>query len=235
MAGRTKNIFQALGSPVGRKILTGITGLSLVLFVIVHMAGNLTYFGSENAYNDYAHKLASLDILLYIMEIGLGAFFVMHAYIGINIYLRKRKARGGRYAQYKSAGSPSRQTWASRTMIFTGIVLLVFLVLHILHFKFGPGMEDGYVAMLDSGEQVRDLKRLMSEQFQSPLYAFGYPLVILLLGLHMRHGFWSAFQSLSLSSPKIVGILSWTGIVLGIIVGLGFISVPLYIYFFVQV
>jgi len=213
-------------------VLTGVTGLGLVLFVVVHMAGNLTYFGSPDAYNEYAYKLHSLDIFLYILEIGLAVLFAVHAYIGINIYLRKRRARGGRYTQYKSSGKPSRQTLASRTMIFSGLVLLAFLVLHIIHFKYGPGIEDGYVATISDGQQVRDLRRLMTEEFKSPLYAFGYPLVILLLGFHLRHGFWSALQSLSLSTPRLADTLTWIGTILGIIVGLGFISVPLYIFFF---
>ena len=211
-------------------MLTGITGLALVLFVIVHMLGNLTYLQGGEAYNVYAHKLASYGIFLYILEVGLVAFFAIHAYIGISIYLRKRRARGGRYAQYKSSGSPSRLTWSSRSMIFTGVALLAFLVLHIIHFKFGPGVAEGYVTTVE-GEEIRDLRRLMTEQFRLPIYAFGYPLVILLLGFHLRHGFWSAFQSLSLTSPKLSRTLYPLGAVLGLIVGLGFVIVPLWIYF----
>ena len=230
MSSRTKHFFQALASPVGRKVLTGLTGLGLVLFVIVHMLGNLTYLQGGDAYNLYAHKLASYGVLLYILEVGLAAFFALHACIGISIYLRKRRARGGHYARYKTAGKPSLQTFASRTMIVSGIVLLVFLVLHLIHFKFGPGMAEGYVATIE-GEQIRDLRRLMTEQFRSPLYAFGYPAVIILLGFHLRHGFWSALQSLSLTSPRLSSILYPAGALLGIVVGAGFIIVPLWIYF----
>ena len=230
MPNRTKSLFQALTSPVGRKVLTGITGLGLVLFVIVHMLGNLTYLQGGDTYNLYAHKLASYGVILYMLEIGLALFIVVHAYIGIRIYLRRRKARGGAYVRYKSAGRPGRQTLASRTMILSGIVLLVFLVFHLIHFKFGPSLAEGYVASVD-GEQIRDLRRLMKEQFESPLYAFGYPLVIILLGFHLRHGFWSALQSLSLTSPKLSRVLYPAGAVLGVIVGAGFILVPLWIYF----
>ncbi len=230
MSNRAKSLLHALASPVGRKVLTGLTGLGLVLFVIVHMLGNLTYLQGGDAYNLYAHKLASYGVVLYILEIGLAAFFAMHAYIGINIYLRKRKARGGSYARYRSAGTPSRQTLASKTMIISGVVLLVFLVLHLIHFKFGPGMTEGYVAMVD-GDQIRDLRRLMTEKFQSPLYAFGYPAVIILLGFHLRHGFWSALQSLSLTSPRLSTVLYPAGAALGLIVGVGFVVVPIWIYF----
>ncbi len=230
MSGRNNSIWQALVSPVGRKVLTGLTGLGLVLFVIVHMLGNLTYLQGGDAYNLYAHKLASYGVLLYMLEIGLAAFFAVHAYIGINIYLRKRRARGGRYNTYKTAGKPSRQSWASRTMILSGVVLLVFLVLHLMHFKFGPGVAEGYVVAVD-GAEIRDLRRLMTEKFQSPLYAFGYPAVIVLLGFHLRHGFWSALQSLSFTSPRWNAVLYALGAAIGLIVGTGFIIVPLWIYF----
>ncbi len=228
---RLKALVLTFRSPVGRKILTGITGLGLGLFVIVHMLGNLTYLsGYEHAYNSYAHKLASLGPLLYLAEIGLAALLLVHAIIGVNIYIRKRHARPQNYAQYKTAGKPSRQSLSSRTMIITGIVLLAFLVIHLKSFKYGPGMAEGYVADLD-GTPVRDLKRLMTEKFQHPLYAFGYPLAILLLGYHLRHGFWSAFQSMGWVPPRLSGTIYSIGIALAILVGIGFTIVPLYIYF----
>lgn len=228
---RLKAFFLASRSPVGKKILTGITGLGLGLFVIVHMLGNLTYLsGYEQAYNSYAHKLASLGPLLYLAELGLLALVLVHAAIGVNIYIRKRRARPQGYARYKTAGKPSRQSLSSRTMIFTGIVLLVFLVIHLKSFKFGPGMAEGYVADLD-GTPVRDLKRLMTEKFQQPLYAFGYPLAILLLGYHLRHGFWSAFQSIGWMTPRISGAVYAVGVAVAALVAIGFTVVPLYIYF----
>ena len=228
---RLKALYLASRSPVGKKILTGITGLGLGLFVIVHMLGNLTYLsGYEHAYNSYAHKLASLGPLLYLAELGLLVLILVHAAIGVNIYIRKRRARPHGYASYRTAGKPSRQNLSSRTMIITGIVLLVFLVVHLNSFKFGPGIAEGYEVDLD-GTPVRDLKRLMTEKFQHPLYAFGYPLAILLLGYHLRHGFWSAFQSIGWITPKISGTVYTIGVAVAALIALGFAVVPLYIYF----
>ena len=205
--------------------------MGLVIFVVIHMLGNLSYLsGDENAYNNYADTLENLGPLLYLTEIGLAAFLVLHIVIGVNIYRRKRLARGAGYMAYRSAGRPSRQTWSSRTMIFTGLVVLVFLVIHLKTFKFGPGIAEGYAVEIE-GRQIRDLKKLMTEKFHHPLFAFGYPAVVILLGFHLRHGIWSAFQSLGLMTPRFSMIVYPIGLVLAILVGAGFVLVPLYIYF----
>jgi succinate dehydrogenase / fumarate reductase cytochrome b subunit len=218
-------------SPIGRKILTGITGLGLTVFVLVHMFGNLTFFSpDEQAYNAYAHKLISLGPLLWAIEIGLLAFFVVHIVLGVKIYVGKKAARPVDYAEYKSVGGPSKQSAASRTMIVTGVILGLFLVFHLLSFKYGPSIDDGYVTMLH-GEEARDLRRLMVEKFQQPLYAFGYPLVMLLLGFHLRHGVWSALQSLGAMKPSWSPFFYSLAAVIGALIAVGFLVLPLWVYF----
>ncbi len=231
MRKRANKLLAALGSSIGKKVVTGITGLGLTLFVLVHMSGNLSYFSSDpNAYNSYAHFLTSLGALFYAVEIGLLAFFAFHVVTGVNIFVRKLRARDVDYRVYRSAGGPSRQTLSSRTMIVTGLILLVFLVFHLLSFKYGPGIEQGYVVTVE-GEQIRDLKRLLEDKFQHPLYAFGYPAVMLLLGFHLRHGVWSAFQSLGATNPRLTPVIYTLGGLLGALIALGFLVLPLWIYF----
>ena len=231
MSTRGKTLIAAFRSPVGKKVLTGLTGLGLTVFVLIHMLGNLSYLSSDpNAYNNYADTLLSLGPLLYFIELGLVAFFVIHIIIGVNIYRRKRKARAVGYQTYKSVGRPSMQTLSSKTMIYTGLILLVFLVIHLISFKYGPGVAEGYVAEVE-GRQIRDLKRLMTEKFQSPLYAFGYPIVVILLGFHLRHGVWSAFQSLGATKPRLTPVIYTIGVILAVLIAVGFLFVPLYIYF----
>jgi len=229
----TMKLISALMSPVGRKVLTGITGIGLVVFVIAHMIGNLSYFPGPEAYNGYAHKLLSLGWLFYTIEILLALCFLLHAIIGISIQVRRRRARPVGYKLYKSAGKPSRSGYSARSMIFTGIILLGFLILHLNSFKYGPGISEGYTAALADGEQVRDLHRLMTEKFKEPLYAFGYPIVMILLGMHMRHGGWSALQSLGMMSRRLSPYVYTFAAALGVLVAVGFIFVPLYIYFLV--
>ena len=222
----------ALMSPVGRKVLTGVTGIGLVAFVIAHMIGNLTYLSPDaNAYNAYAYKLLSLGWIFYTIEILLALCFLLHAVVGISIQVRRRKSRPVGYKVYKSAGKPSRSGYSARSMILTGIILLGFLILHLNSFKYGPGVAEGYTVTLEGVGDVRDLRRLMTEKFQLPLYAFGYPIVMILLGMHMRHGVWSALQSLGMMSRRLSPYIYATAAVLGVLVAVGFLFVPLYIYF----
>lgn len=222
---------EAASSSVGRKVLTGITGLGLTLFVLIHMLGNLLAFSpDETAYNVYSHKLISLGLILYTIEVGLLALVLIHIVLGVSIYLRKKAARPIDYSRYQSAGGASRQTVSSRSMIVTGIVLGGFLVIHLLSFKFGPGMGEGYV-MTVQGEEIRDLRRLLFEKFHKPAYAFGYPAVMILLGVHLRHGIWSALQSLGAMKPGWSPFFYTAGALLGALIALGFLILPLWIYF----
>ena len=230
MSTRETTLVAAFRSTVGKKVITGITGLALVIFILEHLYSNLLYFSpNPDAYNENAHFLISLD-LVYVIELGLLTFFVVHILVGIRIYLRKRKARPDRYTTYRSVGSPSSQTFSSKTMIVTGLVLLVFLVIHLISFKYGSGIEEGYVATID-GEPVRDLKRLLEEKFQHASYAFGYTFVMILLGFHLRHGIWSAFQSLGAMNSRLSPVVYTIGGVLAVLVAVGFLALPLWIFF----
>lgn len=223
------SFLEALKSQIGRKILTGITGVGLIIFIIGHLVGNLTLFGDAQAFNEYTYALESLGVLLYIVEAGLVFFFLLHAYIGISIWWNRRKARPEGYKKYQSKGGPSHQTWASRSMIFTGIVLLVFLVIHIDTFKFG---ETEMIALQGmDGQNARDLKALVIDTFKDPLYAFGYTFVMILLGVHLKHGFWSAFTSLTMKHKKYSAVIYTIGIAFAILMAVGFLFIPLYIYF----
>ena len=119
-------------------------------------------------------------------------------------------------------------------MAITGIILLVFLVIHLWSFKFGPGgpgnPDPAYVTTVD-GVEMRDLAKLVYEKFSHASYAFGYTAVMLLLALHLRHGIWSAFQSLGAMRPSLKGTVYVAGAVLGLLIAVGFIAAPLAIYF----
>jgi len=208
-------------SPIGKKLLTGITGLGLVTFILVHLAGNLTLFFSAQAYNRLALGIDRLGPLLYLVEIVLAGLVLVHAAIGFNIYRGKRQARQVAYSEYESAGTPSRQTLASRSMIFSGLLLGVFLVGHLATFKFGK------MYMLPGGHD-RDLARLVFEVFRRPGYTAGYVIVLSGLGLHLRHGIWSALQSLGVATKPVAVTVSG---IFGGAIALGFIGLPLAIYF----
>ncbi|MEL6603724.1 MAG: succinate dehydrogenase cytochrome b subunit [Cyanobacteria bacterium J06614_10] len=210
-----------LSSSIGKKLLTGVTGLTLFLFVVVHLVGNLMLFVSPTVYNQLAQRIESLGPVLAVIELLLLAAVSVHAVTAINIYLGKRQARSVAYTHYASAGEPSRQTLAARTMIFSGLLLGGFLVFHLATFKFGT-----VYRLPGSGD--RDLARLVFETFRKPGYTAGYVVVLSLLGLHLRHGIWSALQSLGVETKP--GLFAASAVIGGAI-ALGFIGLPLAIYF----
>ncbi len=213
-------------SPIGKKIITGITGLSLSLFVLVHMAGNLTLLAGSKAYNQLAHFLESLGILLYVIEFSLLGLAILHILVGIKIRLNTLQARPIGYSQIKSVGEPSKQSLSSRSMLITGVVLLGFLVLHLATFKFGT-----YYTTIINGVEMRNLSRLVIEKFRNPAYAFGYTGVMIMLAFHLRHGIWSAWQSIGLLNSKISPFVYAIALILAILIATGFIILPLSIYF----
>jgi succinate dehydrogenase / fumarate reductase cytochrome b subunit len=220
-----------LWSSIGKKLLTGLTGIGLMGFIVLHLAGNLTLLGGRDAFNAYTDKLHSLGALVTIAEIGLLALFLAHAFSAVSVWWRKRGARSVHNTRVESKGAPSRQTLASRSMIVTGVVLLVFTTLHVLQFRFGAGMSEGYVATLGH-EQVRDLHRLVVETFKQLPVVVAYAAVMVLLGLHLRHGFWSAFQSLGALNPRLRPLAYSAGVAVGVLLALGFFVLPIYLYLF---
>lgn len=218
-------------SSVFQKITMAITGLSLILFVISHLAGNFSlYFPEGTVFNTYAATLASFGWLLYVAEIGLLLMFILHIVTAIQITRLNKAARPVGYKSYQTKGGPSKANLSSRFMVVSGILLLAFLVLHIAHFKYGSGISEGYVVDIN-GQQVRDLHRLVVETFQNPVYVVIYVFAMIMLAFHLRHGFWSAFQSLGTRRPHLIGLLQKVSVILAILISLGFMGIPIWIYF----
>lgn len=213
-------------SPIGKKIITSFTGLGLSLFVLIHMIGNLTLFTSHQAYNQLADFINSLGIILYVIQFTLLGLVAFHIIIGISIKLNTLKARPIGYSQIKSVGKPSKQSISSLTMIITGLALLGFLVWHLLTFKFGT-----YYSTIINGVEVRDLSSLVIEKFHNPVYVFGYAGIMIMLGFHLRHGIWSAWQSIGLLNSKISPLIYAIAFFLAILIVIGFIILPLAIYY----
>ncbi len=221
-----------LNSTIGKKVVMAVSGILLMLFLIVHLAGNLTMFFPDGGalFNQYAHKLESMGILLYVAEAGLLAIFLFHVVAAFQVHLSKKRARGESYAVVASKGGPSKMTVASRSMIITGIILLLFIPAHIWMFKFNAG--EAHPMTVVNGEEVKDLYLIVVEAFKRPTVVFGYTAVMLLLGLHLRHGFWSALQSLGAMNPKWTPAIYAAGLVFAILLAGGFLLLPLYFYFF---
>ncbi|HYW36339.1 MAG TPA: succinate dehydrogenase cytochrome b subunit [Balneolaceae bacterium] len=220
------SFLKALKSQVGRKVLSSLTGFGLIIYIMLHLAGNLTIFGGPHAFNLYAHGLHNLGWFLHALEIILAIFIVLHAYIGISVWLKRQKSRPKGYKKYQSKGKGSHQNWASKTMMYTGLIILAFIVWHLLQFRFGhPG------TTMAHGKQVEDLKALVIAAFHKPWIAFAYVFAMIALGFHLSHGLWSAFTSLSMKRRKLSKFIYGFGFFFAVIIAAGFIIIPMYIFF----
>jgi succinate dehydrogenase / fumarate reductase cytochrome b subunit len=223
-------LLRALTSQVGRKILTGATGVLLVLFIIEHLSGNLLLLDTHSGpFNGYAEFLEGFGELKTLAEIGLGVLILLHAYIGIAIAIAKRKTRAQGYHVEASKGGPSKKSLSSRSMIITGLILLAFIVFHLIQFRFGPAIAQGYSTILD-GKEVRDVHRLVYEQFQNPIWVVLYCGIIVMLGFHLRHGIWSALQSLGAMKPRASKSIYGLAFIMAALIVLGFFILPIWIY-----
>lgn len=211
-----------LSSSVGTKILVALTGLGFAAFLVTHLAANLLVLVDPHGYNEYSHKLIS-NPLIYIAEAGLVALFLVHAFKAVMVTLRNREARGRGYAVKKRAGHTSRKSLASSTMIVTGVWLLLFVVIHLKTFKFGP--------WYDTPDGMRDLSRLVHEVYREPFHVAFYILSMVVVGMHLSWGLSSAFQSVGLEHPRYNGLIRGTGLAIAILMALGFALIPAVIYF----
>lgn len=209
-------------SSVGTKLLIGLTGLALFAYLILHLAGNALIFAGPETFNEYSHALVSNPLILPI-EIGLLAIFLLHVYKAIANYVANRAARPTGYALKKYAGHTSRKSVASSTMIWSGLIVLVFILVHVKQFKYGA-----WYQVRDS--DVRDLARTEFEVFSQPLWVAFYVICTLLVGLHLRHGISSGFQSLGLDHPVYTRRLTMWGVVLAAIIGVGLAIIPIWVY-----
>jgi succinate dehydrogenase / fumarate reductase cytochrome b subunit len=203
----------AFGSSVGKKLLMALTGLAFIGFIGAHLAGNLTIYGGKEAFNGYAEKLHSLGPLLKVLELGLITFAAIHILTGLVLFFQNRSARPVRYAVDKSAGG---RTLSSRTMPYTGLIILAFVVFHLTNFTFAD----------KTGTTIFDI---VSKAFSSPVYVALYVAAMIVVALHVRHGFWSAFQTIGANHPKYMPAISAVSVAAGIAVGLGFGALPIFI------
>lgn len=212
-----------LSSSVGTKILIGTTGLLLFAYLVVHLAGNLVIVGGREIFNDYSHRLISNPLIVPI-ELGLLLVFLVHIYKAARNFLVNRAARPVPYEQKTRAGHTSRKSVSSSTMIASGLLLLLFIIIHVKQFKFGS-----YYQTI-SPDPVRDLYRTEVEIFQQPLWVMLYVLGTVLAGMHLRHGIASGLQSLGLDHPLYTRRLTVWSLILAVLIAGGLGVIPVWVY-----
>lgn len=211
-------------SSIGRKQLVAVTGLLLCGFLASHLLGNLLLLVGPDAFNLYAHKLVSLGGLLYVIEAALAGVFLVHLGLAFKLTWENKVARGKqKYAIKKRTGRGT--TLMSASMPYTGIVLLIFIILHLKNLKFGT-----YYETTVDGVVMRDIYRTTVEYFSILGNVIWYAFAMFCAALHTAHGFSSAFQSLGLNHGKYYSKIKMIGYVYAILVGGGFAFVSTWAY-----
>lgn len=207
---------------VGKKLWVAVTGIGLSGFVLLHMSGNLLLLAGPEMFNKYAHALTSNPLLL-PAEIGLVGIFVVHVYLAVTLNIKNRAARGVGPSERASCAKAAR--FGSKYMVLTGLLIFVFIVLHLRDFKFGPEYMVTY-----NGVEMRDLYRVVHHEFHEAGDVGLYIFAMLVLFVHLSHGVSAVFQSLGLGSVKNC-CLKKIGWGFALLVAGGFILQPLYIFF----
>lgn len=213
-----------LATSTGTKLLIAVTGLALFAYLPVHLAGNVLVFAGRETFNKYSHMLIS-NPLIYLMEAGLLAIFLLHIYKAVNNFIANRKARPQPYIKKEWAGYKSRKSAASTTMILTGIWTLLFIAVHLQGLKFGA-----HYPVEGNTEHVRDLYRTQFEVLTNPLNAAFYIVSMVVIGFHLWHGFWSAWQSLGLGNARYTPQLVAASKAFAILLSGGFIFIVLCVF-----
>jgi succinate dehydrogenase / fumarate reductase cytochrome b subunit len=178
-------------SSIGKKVVMAVTGLALFGFVVAHMLGNLQVYQGPGALNAYAEGLRRFPAVLWAMRLGLLAAVTLHVWSAYSLTRMNRAARPAGYRERANRAS----TYASRTMRWSGVILLLFVVYHLMHFTLGTrSVHPRFVP--------GDVYHNFITGFQHPLVSAFYILAMLALGLHMYHGVWSMLQTVGLSHPR---------------------------------
>ena len=216
-------------SSVGAKHVMALTGLALVLFVLVHMLGNLLVYAGPDAINSYAATLKGNPGLLWGARLGLLGAVALHIAAGLRLTALNRLARPQKYAVYR----PTRSPFYARAMAMSGLILLAFIVYHLLHFTVGTVQPDYFASteVLAAGETRHDVYTMVVQSFGHWEVVASYLVAMVLLCMHLAHGVTSLFQSLGLEHPRYNQAIRYAGPGFATVVFLGNCSMPLAVYF----
>ncbi|MCH8539713.1 MAG: succinate dehydrogenase cytochrome b subunit [Opitutales bacterium] len=216
-------------SSLGKKFIMALTGLILVLFVIGHLVGNLQIFAEPEVINQYAHFLHSLGPLLWLVRAFLLITVILHVWMAVLLVIENRKARPQGY----EGEHTHRASYASRTMKYSGIIVLAFILFHLAHFTLRvthPEYEQLRYVLQEGayqGTEVLDVHAMMVMGFQKPLVSLFYIFAVGLLAFHLRHGFGSMFQTLGLRNKYWAGVIEKTTITFAVAYFLLNAAIPL--------
>lgn len=210
-----------LSSSLGKKIIMAVTGILLLLFLIVHLFNNLLLFLGPEIFNENVARLEAIKPAVRVVELVLLAIFIFHIYNALKLYFENKKANPQKYAV---DASKDNSTFYSRFMTVSGIIILIFLVVHLgtfwLEYNFGAHPNDGSLPFYS----------IVADAFANPFISLLYIVAMIILGFHLNHAFQSAFQTLGWEHKKYTPMIKKLGSVISIIITLGFVSIPVFFY-----
>ena len=216
---------KAFSSSIGKKFVMAITGLALCGFLVLHLGGNLLLYVGAEKYNNYAHALHAQEILVLVAEIGLLILFVGHIWLAFVTNAENSAARPVDYAmrQSKQDEGPLIKP-ASEVMVISGVVILLFLLLHLVEFRFDLRHRDEITGV----QPYVKAQVLLRDPFSAIVYVVGS----IVLGYHVLHGFQSAFQTLGINHARYTPAIKFLSVIFAIIVAAGFASFPVWAWAF---
>jgi succinate dehydrogenase / fumarate reductase, cytochrome b subunit len=234
-----KKLLSTFSYSIGKKMIMGLTGLFLIIFLVVHLIGNLQLLVGPKPFNEYAEFMGT-NPLIRLSEFILFAGFIFHIVDGLMLAIQNRKARPVAYAV--SSGTKNA-SWFSKNMAVTGTILLIFLILHLISFflqaRFGVDVSFGADVNKYTGEWIADpqwgvgaghdysLYHKTGLLFSIPWYSILYIVSMVVVMMHLLHGFQSAFQTLGINHPKYTPIIKALGYGYAVLVPAGYALIPI--------
>jgi succinate dehydrogenase / fumarate reductase cytochrome b subunit len=207
---------------IGRKAVVAVTGLFMVLFIITHLLGNSTIFAGPDGINSYAEKLRGLGPFVLVFRIFMAAMLVVHVIFAVLLTLENRAANPGKYAVKKML----KTTFAGETMIWTGLLLLAFIVYHLLQFTLHITPD---VVLGNDAKNRSDVFTMVFTSFRVTPIALAYVAAMVTLFLHLSHGIQSIFQTFGLNNDKTMPQFSLLGKLLSALFLVGYSAIPVLI------
>lgn len=219
-----------LTSSLGKKIIMSLTGLFLIVFLIVHLIGNLQLLNADGgvAFNAYA-KFMTTNPLIKSVSYFLYFFILLHAVQGWLLWKQNRNARGPVGYAVKVTRAVNSNAQAASNMGWLGTIIFLFIVLHM--WQFWLQMKMGKVPqVVINGEEMKDLYTPVAVAFSNALYVVVYVVSMVVIAMHLNHGFQSAFQTLGWNHPKYFPLVQWIGRAYALVVPLGFAVIPVFMF-----
>ena len=220
-----------LTSSIGQKLIMSLTGVFLILFLTVHLIGNLQLLIDDQgmAFNEYADFMGH-NTLVQIISKGNFFFILLHGAVGLYLWVVNRAARGGQKYAVNNVRAASTHPGFARNMAILGTIMLVFILIHLFQFWLQVQIDNVAPVSYGDGVEINNLYEKVTATFVNPGFVIFYVISMIVISFHLWHGFQSAFQTLGLNHQKYTPIIQFLGKAYSILIPLGFAIIPIVFY-----